>query len=76
MGMGSMWLCCGTHDNQIGVVENVRWGWGNSKIVSSRGNNTIRGHVKVKPLRASQRDPGTTKLEVRLCGTLSHAPWQ
>ena len=47
-----------------------------SKMVSSRGNNTRRGQVKVDPLRASQRDPGATELEVRPCGNISQAPWQ
>lgn len=49
---------------------------GKSEIVSSRGNNTKRGQVKVHPLKASQRDSRTTELEVRLCGNLSQAPWQ
>lgn len=46
------------------------------KMVSSRGTNTRKGQVKVHPLRASQRDPETTELEVRPCGNLSQAPWQ
>lgn len=62
-GVGS--TCCGTCGNKTGMMENARWE--NSKIISSRGNNTSSGQVKVNPLRASQRDPGTTKLPVGLC---------
>lgn len=54
-------------------MENLRE---NSKIVFSRRNNANKCQVDGNPLRASQGDLGTTKLEVRLGGPLSHAPWQ